>query len=153
MRARAQTGSAGLLKSRQAATETTFNEGPSMRRTPSLFEEISMKNQDYYQTLEVDRCATCSEIKQAYRTLAHRFHPDVSEDRDGERKFKDISEAYRTLKKSDSRIAYDRQIRNTCLDTKSGGPGFPAYASFNPVAFSLWRYWIWLWQMQGQRKQ
>lgn len=112
-----------------------------------------MKSQDYYQTLKVDRCATCSEIKQAYRTLAHRFHPDVSEDRDGERKFKDISEAYRTLKKSDSRIAYDRQIRNTCLDAKSGGPAFLAYASFNPAAFGLWSYWIWLWQMQGQRKQ
>lgn len=124
-----------------------------MRRMPSVLEEISMKSQDYYQTLKVDRCATCREIKQAYRTLAHRFHPDVSEDTDGERKFKAISEAYRTLKQSDSRNAYDRQIRNICVGTNSEGPAFLPYAHFNPAAFNLWNYWLWLWQRQVQYKQ
>lgn len=108
---------------------------------------------DYYQTLKVDRCATCIEIKRAYRTLAHRFHPDVSEDTDGERKFKDISEAYRTLKQSDSRLAYDRRIRNVCIDARARGLLYLSCASFNPAAFNLWNYWLWLWQLRAQRKQ
>ena len=70
-----------------------------------------MKDQNHYVTLSVDQYATDAEIKQAYRTLAHRFHPDVSKDLEGERKFKEVSEAYRTLKLRESRIAYDLQIR------------------------------------------
>lgn len=57
-----------------------------------------MKARNHYSTLSIDRCATCDEIKRAYRTLAKRFHPDVTDDLDGEAKFKDVAEAYRTLK-------------------------------------------------------
>lgn len=73
-----------------------------------------MKREDHYATLHVDRCASCAEIKSAFRLLAQRFHPDVTKDRDGERKFKDVAEAYRTLKGKDSRVAYDHQIKNVC---------------------------------------
>jgi len=66
-----------------------------------------MKYKDYYQTLGVERTATADDIKKAYRKLAHQFHPDVSKDPGGEEKFKEIAEAYSTLKNPDKRQEYD----------------------------------------------
>ena len=67
-----------------------------------------MKYQDYYQILGVPRHADESEIKKAYRKLARKYHPDVSEGADNEEKFKQVNEAYEVLKDSDKRQAYDR---------------------------------------------
>lgn len=67
-----------------------------------------MKTQDYYSILGIDRSASGNEIKKAYRRLAQRFHPDVTDDPNGERKFKAVAEAYRTLKRAETRSAYDR---------------------------------------------
>jgi curved DNA-binding protein len=92
--------------------------------------ERTMKRQNYYATLHIDRCASCAEIKSAFRTLAQRFHPDVTDDRDGERKFKDVAEAYRTLKRPDSKFAYDRQINNICADKAVVNIGLPGIGNF-----------------------
>src|SRR5580765_7899372 len=67
-----------------------------------------MKFKDYYSALGVERGASAAEIKQAYRKLAHKYHPDVSKDPTGEEKFKDIAEAYATLKDKEKRAAYDQ---------------------------------------------
>ncbi len=67
-----------------------------------------MKYKDYYEVLGLERSATAAQIKSAYRKLAHKFHPDVSKDPAGEAKFKELAEAYQTLKDSEKRIAYDR---------------------------------------------
>lgn len=67
-----------------------------------------MKYKDYYAILGVARDADADAIKKAYRKLAHRYHPDVSKDADAEEKFKEVVEAYDTLKDPEKRAAYDQ---------------------------------------------
>ena len=67
-----------------------------------------MKYKDYYEILGVPRDATADAIKKAYRKLAHKYHPDVSKDPKGEEKFKEVAEAYKTLKDAQARAAYDK---------------------------------------------
>ena len=67
-----------------------------------------MKYKDYYAILGLDRNASSEEIKKAYRKLAHKYHPDVSKDPAGEEKFKEVAEAYETLRSPEKRSAYDQ---------------------------------------------
>lgn len=67
-----------------------------------------MKYKDYYSILGIERTASEDDIKKAYRKLARKYHPDVSKDPEGEAKFKDVAEAYQTLKDAEKRAAYDR---------------------------------------------
>jgi curved DNA-binding protein len=67
-----------------------------------------MKYKDYYGVMGVDRKATPEEIKSAYRKLARKYHPDVSKEPGAEEKFKEIGEAYETLKDPQKRAAYDQ---------------------------------------------
>ena len=67
-----------------------------------------MKYTDYYAVLGVARDAPEAEIKKAYRRLARQYHPDVSKDPDGERKFKEVAAAWATLGDKEKRAAYDQ---------------------------------------------
>ncbi len=68
----------------------------------------TMEYKDYYTILGVSREATQDQIKQAYRKVARKFHPDVSKESDAETKFKDIGEAYEVLRDPEKRAAYDK---------------------------------------------
>ena len=67
-----------------------------------------MKYKDYYAILGLKRDATADDIKAAYRRLARKYHPDVSKEKDAEEKFKEMAEAYETLKDPEKRAAYDQ---------------------------------------------
>lgn len=68
-----------------------------------------MASKDYYTTLGVKRNASDKDIKQAYRRLARKYHPDVNPgDATAEQKFKEVSEAYGVLGTSESRKKYDQ---------------------------------------------
>ena len=67
-----------------------------------------MKYKDYYASRGVERSASQTDIKKAYRSLAHKYHPDVSKEPGAEAKFKEMGEAYQTLKDPEKRAAYDR---------------------------------------------
>ena len=77
-----------------------------------------MEYKDYYKILSVAKDASADDIKKAYRRLAHKYHPDVSKAADAEEKFKEVAEAYATLKDGDKRAAYD------ALGTQRAGAEF-----------------------------
>lgn len=69
-----------------------------------------MEFKDYYKILGVEPAADVKAIKTAYRKLARKYHPDVSDHHEAEEKFKEVTEAYEVLKSNEKRAEYD-QIR------------------------------------------
>ena len=67
-----------------------------------------MEYTDYYAIMGVERDAPQDEIKRAYRKLARKYHPDVSQEAEAEKKFKEVGEAYEVLKDPEKRAAYDQ---------------------------------------------
>ena len=67
-----------------------------------------MEFKDYYATLGVTKTSSEKEVKQAFRKLARKFHPDVNPgDKTSESKFKEINEAYEVLGDPAKRKKYD----------------------------------------------
>jgi len=67
-----------------------------------------MEYKDYYKIMGVDKKATAKEIKQAYRRLARKYHPDVNQgSKEAEAKFKEVNEAYEVLGDPEKRKRYD----------------------------------------------
>lgn len=66
-----------------------------------------MDYKDYYKVMGVERDATQDDIKRAYRKLARKYHPDVSKEKDAEKQFKELGEAYEVLKDPEKRAAYN----------------------------------------------
>lgn len=65
--------------------------------------------QDYYELLGVSRRAPLKEIRQSYRKLARKYHPDLNPgDKSSEEKFKQIQEAYDVLSDAKKRQMYDQ---------------------------------------------
>lgn len=73
-----------------------------------------MKYTDYYAALGVARDADAEAIRKAYRKLARKHHPDVAKEPGAEERFKDVAQAYATLKDPEKRAAYDQlgRLRN-----------------------------------------
>ena len=68
-----------------------------------------MSKKDYYEVLGVAKNANTKEIKQAYRKLAIKYHPDRNpDDKEAEEKFKEAAEAYEVLSNAEKRNRYDQ---------------------------------------------
>ncbi len=66
------------------------------------------EKRDYYEILGLDRNASSEDIRNAYRRLAKKYHPDVSSEPESEDRFKEINEAYAILSDDERRSTYDR---------------------------------------------
>ncbi|HEY1306271.1 MAG TPA: J domain-containing protein [Vicinamibacterales bacterium] len=89
-----------------------------------------MEFKDYYKILGVTKGATDKEIKQAFRKLARKLHPDVNPgDKAAEAKFKEVNEAYEVLGDPQSRKKYDELGANWRMYEQAGAQGGP-----NPFA-------------------
>jgi molecular chaperone DnaJ len=65
-------------------------------------------DKDYYAVLGLKKDATADQIKQAFRKLARRYHPDQNKDPAAERKFKEVTEAHDILSDAKTRQEYDQ---------------------------------------------
>ena len=93
-----------------------------------------MEFKDYYATLGVPKAATDKELKQAFRKLARKYHPDVNPgDKTAEAKFKEINEAYEVLGDPDKRKKYDELGANWRMYEQA-----QAHGGANPFAGGAW---------------
>lgn len=91
-----------------------------------------MADRSYYEILGVSKTASEDEIRKAYRKLARKYHPDVNaSDKEAEKKFKEISEAYAVLSDKKKRADYD-QFGSNPFAGATGAGGFGAGAGANP---------------------
>jgi DnaJ-class molecular chaperone len=95
-----------------------------------------MDFKDYYSTLGVAKTANAKEVKQAYRKLARKHHPDVNPgDKGAESKFKEINEAYEVLGDPEKRKKYDELGANWRAYEQAGAAGGQG---FDPSQFGGW---------------
>ncbi|CAB3223857.1 unnamed protein product [Arctia plantaginis] len=73
-----------------------------------LIGAVNLTDVTYYEILGISKKATAQEIRQAYKKLAVKFHPDKNPNEEQQEKFLKITEAYETLKDSSKRQNYDR---------------------------------------------
>ncbi len=91
---------------------------------------MNYDDKDYYQVLNVSRHATHEEIKKAYRRLARKYHPDVSDHPQATHHFKSIVEAYEILGDDEKRKQYDKTRFNTFTEN-----------NYRPSSSSTWNHY------------
>ena len=101
-----------------------------------------MGKKDYYETLNVKKNANESEIKNSYRKLALKYHPDKNTSSGAEEKFKEISEAYAVLSNKEKRKLYDEsghdginQKYTSAVNNIHWIPFFQSYVEINDFQY------------------
>ena len=84
---------------------------------------VMSDKRDYYEVLGVEKSASESDLKNAFRSLARKYHPDRSTEENAEDKFKEIQEAYAVLSDAEKRAQYDRFGHNGPSGSPFGGFG------------------------------
>ncbi|MBF2025430.1 MAG: molecular chaperone DnaJ [Oscillatoriales cyanobacterium C42_A2020_001] len=92
---------------------------------------------DFYETLGVSRDADKEEIKQAYRRLARKYHPDVNKEPGAEERFKEINRAYEVLSEPEMRARYDRFGEAGIGGAAAGAGGFQDFGDFGGFAADI----------------
>jgi len=87
------------------------------------------EKRDYYEVLGVAKDASSSDLKNAFRSLARKYHPDRSQEDDAENKFKEIQEAYAVLSDAEKRAQFDRFGHS--------GPGGSPFGGFSSGGFNI----------------
>lgn len=86
---------------------------------------------DYYEVLGVEKNASESDIKKAYRKVAKKYHPDMNPgNKEAEEKFKEATEAYEVLSDSEKRQKYD-QFGHAAFEQGGGGYGGGGFGGFD----------------------
>ena len=86
-----------------------------------------MLDENYYRILGVSPNAMPEQIRQAFRRLALKYHPDVNRiDPNANEKFKQINEAYQVLSDEEARRRYDRSRAQDAAPTYKAGPSYTA---------------------------
>lgn len=90
-------------------------------------------DKDFYSIMGLSPTATEQEIKTAYRKLARKYHPDLNKEPQAEERFKEMGEAYDTLRDPKKRAQYDQYLKNRKLHEgrQSTGAGEHAYQYYN----------------------
>ncbi len=92
---------------------------------------------NYYQTLGIKRDASDKEVKQAFRRLARKYHPDVNPgDKASEAKFKEVNQAYEVLSDPEKRRKYDQFGQNWKYADQFPPGGFQGHSGGVTVDFS-----------------
>jgi len=116
---------------------------------------------DLYWVLEIEKNASAEEIKKAYRKLAMKYHPDRNGgDKDAEKKFKEINDAYQTLSDSKKRQQYDRFGSTWAAGGFGWGWWFGGFWGQGWVDVDLWDIfeqffggWTWRWNPRRSSEQ
>ena len=103
-----------------------------------------MNKRDYYEVLGVDKNASESDIKSAFRKLAKKYHPDVSKEENAQEKFKEVQQAYETIMKKGTGNdpfggynSYGNGGSNGGYGGYGGTVGFIVGSSFSYLTFSV----------------
>jgi molecular chaperone DnaJ len=99
-----------------------------------------MAKRDYYEVLGISRNASEDDIRNAFRTLAREYHPDVNDSPDAEERFKEINEAYGVLSDEEKRAAYDR-FGHQGVKVANGGMDWSAnFSDFEDILGDLFGF-------------
>lgn len=88
---------------------------------------------DYYEILGISRDADKEEVKQAFRRLARKYHPDVNKEAGAEERFKEINRAYEVLSDPENRARYDR-FGEAGVGSAAGAGGYQDFGDMGGIA-------------------